>query len=350
MAVFGTYPNTGNRQVSDVVILLPVFRDWESASTVCQLLDAAVQPFSDVKIRVLLVDDGSPDGPDGWKPFEPESLIRIDVLRLFKNLGHQRAICSGICYIHDHVACDAVLVMDSDGEDRAEDAPRLIDDLRLSSFDVVFAERRRRFESYPFRAGYSAFRILHRILTGIPVRVGNFSVIMAAAIPRLVCMPELWSHYAGAVFKSKLRFGCVPMDRGSRIHGKSHMNLSSLVAHGLAGIASFYETVAARILLANGFGLFFLALLFLTIVGIKLFSNLAIPGWTTYTVGLVLVLFTQLLAISFSLVFILISNRSNAAFLPKRDCFFFIDQLYNLATRTSGDQDQIDNLATVNDK
>ncbi|MEJ2010264.1 MAG: glycosyltransferase [Acidobacteriota bacterium] len=301
-----------------VVILMPVYRDWESASLVCRSLDEQFARLPRVKARVLLVDDGSPDGVAGWSPFECRSLLQVDILRLRRNLGHQRAICAGLSYINEHLPSDGVLVMDADGEDRPEDAVRLIETLMANPKGVLFAERRKRFEGMMFRVGYSLYRALHRVLTGIPVRVGNFSIIPSSELGRLTCMPVLWNHYAGAVFRSRATFKCIPMNRGRRLRGRSQMDIASLVAHGLAGIATFQETVATRILIANAICLMLLLMLLVAVIGVRFWTNLAIPGWATYTVGLIVILLAQILAVIFSLVFFVISNRSRADTLARR--------------------------------
>jgi len=105
--------------------------------------------------------------------------------------------------------------------------------------------------TFGVRIGYDLFRIAHRLLTGIPVRVGNFSIIPFIILKRLTCMPELWNHFAGAVYKSRAPFECLPMDRGRRLSGQSHMDLASLVAHGLGGIGTFHAMAATRILIST---------------------------------------------------------------------------------------------------
>jgi glycosyltransferase involved in cell wall biosynthesis len=316
---------------SRVVILIPVYRDWECVSTVCQLLDQELARLPEVKARIILVDDGSPDGLAGWRDVQCSSLVRIDVLRLRTNLGHQRAICAGLCYVHDKILCDWILVMDGDGEDPPVDAVRLIDTALSQRIAVLFSERRKRLEGPVFRTGYIVFRILHRILTGVSVRVGNFSIISSSVVDALVCMPELWNHYAGALFKSKIDFTCLPMDRGKRLQGKSKMNFISLVTHGLAGIATFYEAVATRILIFNVIGLIVLLTVLAAVFTIKFWSDLAIPGWATYTTGFIVIVFTQLAALSFNLVFSLISSRSRMPFLPVRDYHIYVATIENLA-------------------
>jgi glycosyltransferase involved in cell wall biosynthesis len=306
---------------------MPVYRDWASAADLCRSLDNLVT--GGPKIHVLLVDDASPEGMTGWLSFRPRSLAGITVLRLRANLGHQRAICVGLCHIYEQMPAQWVLVMDSDGEDRPEDGLQLIH-LAQQRQRAVIAARRKRLEGPVFRAGYSAFRLVHQVFTGYAVRAGNFSVIPQSLLKRLVVMPELWNHYAGAVYRSKADFDLEPFDRGKRLHGRSHMNVPALVAHGLAGIATFQETIATRILIAAFFGAAVLFALLAVVIAIGLWTKMVIPGWAAYTTGLLVLICIQLVAISFNLVFVLISNRSRYTFVPIRDYAVFIDQFERL--------------------
>jgi polyisoprenyl-phosphate glycosyltransferase len=308
-----------------LIVLMPVFEDWQVARLVCERLDKELARLPGVESTVLLVDDGSPSGLLGWSPFTPATLRRLEALRLRRNLGHQRAIATGLCHIHDHRTCDAVVVMDADGEDRPEDAVRLVEHLLSSPEQIVFAQRRRRTEGPVFRLGYLWYRVLHRCLTGVSVQVGNFSVVPCAALSRLVTMAELWNHYAGAVFRSKLPHTQVPLDRGPRLGGRSQMGgLVPLVMHGIGGIATFHDVVATRILLASVGTMVLLAIALGAVLAIRFGTDRAVPGWATYTVGLLLVLSVQLGSTAFGLVLSLISNRLAATVVPARDYGVFV--------------------------
>jgi hypothetical protein len=319
-----------------VVITMPVFRDWDAASRLCRQLDERVGDLDDVAVRILLVDDGSPEPLSGWAPFAPAHITRIDVLQLRRNMGHQRAIAMGLCQIHSDIECDAVLVMDGDGEDRAEDAVRLISHFRDTSGSIIFAARERRFASTAFRCGYWGYRLLHRMLTGVVVREGNFSIVPRSAVTRLVTMSELWNHYAGAIHKSKLPFVRLPVDRGRRLGGSSHMDLVALVVHGLSGISTFYDVVATRILMASIACMIVLALALAAVAGIRFGTQLAIPGWATFTAGLGLLLMLQFVSMSFSLVFLMINTRQNMTFVPIRDYRVFVGVVQRMPGSPSG--------------
>lgn len=309
----------------DLVILMPVYNDWQSVSMLIEQLDYSLGDFR-VRPLIILVDDGS------IMPV-PVRLVRkvlnivstVDVLRLRRNVGHQRAIAVGLTYIFQNVPCDAVLVMDSDGEDRPEDIAGLIETFRSGGGErIIFAERTRRMETLLFRIFYRCFQILHRLLTGMGVRVGNFSIVPFRCLPALVVSPELWNHYAATVFKLRLPVGMVKAPRGSRLYGKSKMNLVSLVIHGLSAISVFGEIVATRMMIAtSGVGMFLVAGLGV-VVAVRLFSSLAVPEWATYTGGVLLILLILIVTATLGFLFSVLSSRNMASFLPLRDCSFQI--------------------------
>ena len=105
-----------------------------------------------------------------------------------------------------------------------------------------------------FAVFYHLYRHLHRALTGVRVRVGNFSILPFAYLSTLVAMSELWNHYAAAVFRSKLAFRMIPIPRGTRIAGSSKMNFVALVSHGLSAISVFGDIVGVRLLIASLLG------------------------------------------------------------------------------------------------
>jgi len=311
-----------------LVILMPVYNDWDAAGLVIEQIDSALAGCH-VRPVVLLVDDGSPNPtPANLVKKRLHQVDAIDVLRLRRNLGHQRAIAIGLTYIFEKVPCDAVLVMDADGQDRPEDVPRLITEFSGTGGErFIFAERTKRLETPLFKFCYWCYRILHRALTGFGIRVGNFSVIPFQGLSALVVSPELWNHYAAAVFKLRLPLRTVATSRGARLSGESTMNFVSLVIHGLSAISVFGEVVGTRTLVAaGGFSILLVGILF-AVVAIRFFTNLAIPGWATYSGGLLVLLFVLILATTSSFLFFVLNNRNTASFIPLRDYSLYVQDV-----------------------
>src|SRR5262249_20783911 len=144
------------------------------------------------------------------------ALRRVDVLRLKRNLGHQRAIAVGLAYAEECLPARAVVVMDGDGEDDPADVPRLLERLEEVGHDrIVFAERTRRSESRAFRVFYAAYKGLHHALTGKMVRVGNFSAIPRRRLSSLVVVSEIWNHYAAGAIRSGQPHSSIPTRRAT---------------------------------------------------------------------------------------------------------------------------------------
>jgi glycosyltransferase involved in cell wall biosynthesis len=307
-----------------LLILIPVFNDWSSLTILLARLDEVLHEQV-VSAQVVAVDDGSTepvvlDGASG--PYR--AITKIEVLELRRNLGHQRAIAVGLAYIQSKVPGKAVLIMDGDGEDDPNDVPRLVRQFqRHEGRKVIFAGRSRRSESLLFRIFYRLFKLMHLLLTGHRVQVGNFSLLPRPLLDRLVVASELWNHYAAAVYKAQLPFDIVPTQRGRRLAGRSRMNFVSLVIHGLSAIAVFGDIVGVRLLVVIGLLMPFAALSLMTTVVLRLATDWAIPGWATYTTGLLMVLLLQAVMLSLIFIFLVLSTRQGSAFLPVRDYHYY---------------------------
>jgi len=315
-------------------ILLPVLDDWSSAALLIQKIDVILEAEA-IKSSVLIVDDGS------TQPFSQEffnkplkNIEKVEILQLRRNIGHQRAIAIGLTFIYQERSCDAVLIMDADGEDRPEDLPKLLGMFKANNGEkAVFAQRLKRSEGLVFGVFYRLYRILHYILTGIPVRVGNFSIIPFARLSTLAVVSELWNHYAAAVFRAQIPFETVPTARGYRLSGKSKMNFVNLVTHGLSAISVFAEIMGARVLIFVCIIALFLTCLLFSIFLVRFFTNLAIPGWATYSTGLIIIIMFQIFMVAGGFLFFILNSRNNLGFIPLRDYKFFIDRVLEIDPR-----------------
>lgn len=105
------------------------------------------------------------------------------------------------------------------------------------------------------------------------------------------------------------------------------MNFVSLLVHGLSAISVFSDVVGARLLALTGFAGLVAILLIVLTAGIRIFTNLAIPGWATYVTGILVIIMAQALIVSVALVFIIVSGRAAPSFIPIRDASLFADRV-----------------------
>jgi hypothetical protein len=309
-----------------LMILMPVYNDWQALSLLLPILELELKTAG-LRTGLLLVDDGSTVKlPHSLAKIALPSIESIDVLTLRRNLGHQRAIAVGLSYIEANYPNRSVVIMDADGEDCPKDVPRLVHEcLAHDNEKIVFAARTRRSEGLIFTFYYHLYRFIHLLLTGIPVRVGNFSIVPTDTLKRLVAVSELWNHYAAAVHKAKLPMALIPTERSERLQGTAHMDLVSLVVHGLSAMAVFGDRIGVRLLILVSLGMLVAVGGMVGVATIRLTTDLAIPGWATYVSGLLLVILMQMLLVILVFVFVILGARNAVNVIPNRDYVHIMD-------------------------
>lgn len=318
----------GETMKETVIILVPSKDDHEALSRFVAELSATLERHR-IEAHLVVIDDAShtPIRRSSVHPDNLESPIAVSVVRLRRNLGHQRAIAVGLAYIYERLRpVGTVVVMDGDGEDRPDDVPRLLAAVDAAAGPtIIFAERTRRSESLAFRIGYNSYRLIHRLLTGIPVRFGNFSAIPAQLLSPLVVGSELWNHYAAAVLKVGVPYRSIPTTRARRVAGESRMNVVALVVHGLSAISVFGDVIGVRLLLV-GLALGTPLLAAVGVLGLTLLPNVRLPAWVLAVVGIALIVLVQFSTALLGFVFVVLGSRATTAVIPLRDYRWFVEE------------------------
>ena len=275
----GTTPRSNPPKV---VILIPLYNDWDSLGILLRKLDEVSVQLG-MKPGIIVVDDGStrlmPD--DFFDDLNKEALQRIELIQLHMNIGHQRAIAVGLSEIQKRDDYDLIIVMDADGEDKPEDI-----DLFLRSYDenpsrIAVAQRAKRSEGFWFRLFYRFYKFLFRMFVGRDLDFGNFCMIPKALLGKVIYNPMSWNHLAASI--SRIGHDVVKLKtaRGTRFFGSSSMRFERLVTHGFSAISVFLDVVMIRILILSSLIMILSIIGVLIVIWLRLFTELAIPGWAT---------------------------------------------------------------------
>ena len=310
-----------------VIIVTPVYEDVEASS---RLFKELALQFKQ-EVFVVAVDDGSVKQPLDIANLEQAGIEGV-VLKLRRNVGHQRAIAIGLGYVSEHVQPDQrIVVVDSDGEDMPSTIPDLLEQLDPDDVDVVVAQRKSRVETFRFKAFYAVYKRLFSLLTGRPINFGNFMALKPRAVKRLVAMQELSIHVAGAVLASKLRTSVCPLHRGPRYAGQSKMNFVGLALHGFKALMVFAEDVLVRV----GIACALIATLSVggavAAVTLKLLG-FSTPGWFSVALGILVLMFLQTGALALMTLMLtgVVRGGSVTTVITYHD---FVEQVFSTSAR-----------------
>jgi len=234
-------------------------------------------------------------------------------------MGHQRAIAIGLSEVFQREHYDAVVVMDADGEDRPEDVFKLIQAFLEDPNRIVVAQRTKRSEGWLFRRLYALYKLLFRGLVGTRVDFGNFCILPSFALERLAFDSNTWNHLAAAIIRSNLPFRRIQTERGVRYSDRTKMSLEPYVIHGLSAMSVFSDRVFVRIMIVFALLAFLAFCGIIAVIWIRLFTDLAIPGWATSTVGILLLIAFQALLFLGIASFTLLYQRTSPSLIPARD-------------------------------
>jgi glycosyltransferase involved in cell wall biosynthesis len=307
-----------------IYIVIPLFNDWEALSLLLDKIRETIEPAIRQRFHFLIVDDCS---VTNYQHLPTDTGQALSILRLWRNVGHQKAIALGLSYLAAQPEIYTTIVMDSDGEDQPEDIPRLLKASSHIPGQIIFAHRTKRQESRLFKIFYQIYKNVFKLLTGKAITFGNFSVVPPNLLRKLANVSEIWNNYPGGVIRSRLPYRSIPIERGVRLAGESKMNFVSLILHGLSAISVLMEATAVRIFLFCIITAAISSLAITVVILLRFTDQWLIPGWASYIVFSLFIVILQAFLISLLLVFIVLTHRTQAHFIPAKQYGDFVEQL-----------------------
>jgi dolichol-phosphate mannosyltransferase len=261
-----------------VSVVLPVYNELHVLKTLLGRVRQALRALG-VRSEIIFVDDGSSDGSARLLDEMAARSTQVRVVHFSRNFGHQAAVQAGLKFAGGH----AVVLMDSDLQDAPEAIGRLFDAWQ-EGFDVIYAVREKRKERALKRMAFGGF---HRLLaavstTPIPADAGNFSLIDARVVREIVALGDRDRYLPGLRSWVGFRQTGVVVERLARYDDRPRVSLRGLWRLAKTAIFSF-SSLPLTIFYLIGYSAL---AIFVALAGYslycRLFTDLAIPGWTSY--------------------------------------------------------------------
>ena len=238
----------------------------------------ARDPHCSTNAEIIFVNDGSSDGSAELLDQLAADRHDIRVVHFSRNFGHQAAVHAGLA----HASGDALVLMDSDMQDAPEAIERFLAKWQ-EGYDVVYAIQ------YAARRWLKRciFTAFHRLLaavatTRIPADAGNFGLITRASRQAHSGIDRARSLFAGFEVVGRVPTnGC-----GGRAERTLRCSPASFavrsVAFGEDGDFLVFDLAAGDLLYDRLRGAGTFLALTVACVYVRVFTDLAIPGWTSH--------------------------------------------------------------------
>jgi dolichol-phosphate mannosyltransferase len=265
-----------------ISIVLPAHNEAsvlpEFFSRLERVLDSLEHDF-----ELICVDDGSTD--ETWELMKGRAAadLRYRALRLTRNFGHQIALTAGICAAKG----EAVISMDTDLQHPPEVIPALIAKAGEGA-EVVTAVRRVADAEGWFKVASARFfyKLLNKLTAlDLPDGGADFRYMSRPVVDALLEMPERHRFLRGMARWVGYRHATVEYERAPRGAGASKYTFRRMLRFAWDAIVGF-SALPLRIASVLGLIVSLLGGLYaIYVIGVNVFTNDTVPGWTSVVVA-----------------------------------------------------------------
>lgn len=275
-------------------VVVPVFNEEDNIEifydAVCEVLTPLIYDF-----ELIFVDDGSSDSTPLLLDVLTQRDERVRALLLARNFGHQVALTCGL----DYAAGDAVITMDGDMQHPPDLLPLLIAKWE-EGFQVVQTIRKTT-EGVPWFKNFTSgmFYKLMNAMSKVHVQEGgsDFRLMDKNVVKSFRRFRERARFIRGMVGAIGYRQVQIEFVAPKRFAGKSKFSVRRMMHFALDGITA-YSKLPLRMAFYIGMVFSFVSFcIAVHVIYIKVFTNEAVPGWSTATASVSLLGGIQLLGL-----------------------------------------------------
>lgn len=266
-----------------LALVVPCYNEEEVLDETCRRMTALLERLRNAgkisaQSRIYFVDDGSKDST--WPLIESfvTSGLPVVGVKLSRNRGHQNALLAGLFTAEG----DAVVSIDADLQDDINAIEEMLDRY-LAGADVVYGVRKRRSTDTFFKrfTAESFYRLISLLGAQTVFNHADYRLLSRRAIEALKEFREVNLFLRGIVPLIGYESAVVYYDRDARFAGESKYPLKKMIALALDAVTSF-SVVPLRLITLIGFLVFlFTAGMSAFILWIRIFTDIAVPGWAS---------------------------------------------------------------------
>ena len=219
-------------------IIIPCHNSSHTIRDVVELTSKTMNELGCTPFEMILVNDFSPDGGATSDVLISlsEEYDNVTAVELARNAGQHNAIMAGLHYAQG----DFIILMDDDGQTPADEAWKLIEQVR-AGHDVAYARYREKHHSTFRNIGSRINDIMADIMLGKPrdLYVSSYFAIKKFLVDEMIKYSNPYPYVIGLVLRSTKDIVNVDITHHERISGTSGYNISKLIGLWMNGFTAF---------------------------------------------------------------------------------------------------------------
>jgi len=222
----------------DISIIVPLYNEEAVFEQLIQRLNNVINTTK-FSCEVILINDGSSDKTDQLIEQICKKDNRFTGVLLSRNYGHQLAVSAGLANVR---GTKGAMIIDGD----LQDPPELVNEfyqLLTDGYDVIYAIRKNRKESFLKKMAYKAYYRLQKKISSfnIPIDSGDFSMLSKRVVDNINNMPEQSRYLRGMRAWVGFKQIGYKYDRDERQAGETKYSWSKLFELAFNGIFNFSD-------------------------------------------------------------------------------------------------------------
>ncbi len=278
----------------DISIVVPLYNEEAVFEKLIQRLKGVLDSTK-FSCEVVLVNDGSADQTAEFVENVCNEDARFTGVLLSRNHGHQLAVSAGLA---NSSGTKGVMIIDGD----LQDPPELVSDfynLLMNGYDVIYAIRKNRKESFLKKLAYSTYYRLQKKISSfnIPIDSGDFSMLSRRVVDQMNNMPEQSRYLRGMRAWVGFKQIGFEYDRDERQAGETKYSWSKLFELAFNGIFNFSD-FPVRLITRLGLFTIICSLFYLVFILVEKIIYKDVPqGFTAMILAIILFSGVQLLSL-----------------------------------------------------
>ena len=223
-----------------ISVVVPCYNEEQALPYFIQEIQkvAAEMAQKQVKLEVLLVNDGSRDGTLGLLRNYAAQYPNVRYLSFSRNFGKEAAMYAGL----EHARGDYVAMMDADMQDPPSLLPQMYDLLQTGEYDSVATRRVSRKGEPPIRSFFARmfYKLINRISDAdIVDGARDYRLMSRPMVDAILSMKEVNRFSKGIFGWVGFRTYWLPYENVERVAGETKWSFWKLFRYSLEGIIAF---------------------------------------------------------------------------------------------------------------